>query len=248
MRNGMSQHGLTTTQEYRLRAVVSHYMAKCDGLDSHCSRCLATQRWGGSVTLMLVDAAFMSIGLNYFTAVVPAVASYEIAVEKGDVPGTLGQMANLSLDDVTPLWKNRRSWEMARGVAQALAATRTNSTGEDSQLLRHWAASTPLKDWETTPVGAVTGVGINTYQYLRMMGGVDTSMPDKIVRRVVIQILEEASVDLPTRADLDLVDTIDRIGHISGQRPIELTWMTWMVQSEGKTMRMDKYRDLLKRI
>ena len=137
---------------------------------------------------------------------------------------------------------------MARGVAQALAATRSDSTIDDNQLLRDWAASAPLQGWESTPVGAVKGVGINTYQYLRMMGGVDTSMPDKIVRRIVIQILEEAGVDLPTRGDLELIDSIDRIGRISGQRPIELTWMTWMVQSEGKTMRMDKYRDLLKRI
>jgi len=248
MRNGMSQHGLTKTQEYDLRAVVSHYMAKCYGLDSHCGRCLATKRWGGSVTLMLVDAAFMSIGLNYFTAVVPAVASYEMAMEKEDVPGTLSHMANLTLNDVTPLWKNRRSWEMARGVARALEATRLAPRADDRQVLRDWAASTPLQGWESTSVGAVKGVGINTYQYLRMMGGVDTSMPDKIVRRVVIQVLEEAGVDLPTRGDLELIDTIDRVGRITAQRPIELTWMTWMVQSEGKTMRMDKYRDLLKRI
>ena len=38
------------------------------------------------------------------------------------------------------------------------------------------------------------------------------------------------------------------IGRITGYRPIELCWMTWMIQSEGKTMRMEKYRDLLQRI
>lgn len=223
-------------------------MAMCDGLDSHCSRCLDTQRWGGSVTLMLVDAAFMSIGLNYFTAVVPAVAAYEAAMERGAVPRSIRNMASLSLDDVTPIWKNRRSWEMARGVAQALEATRSTSASDDRETLRDWAASAPLQGWMDTPVGRVKGVGISTYQYLRMMGGVDTSMPDKIVRRVVMKVLEEAGVELPTRGDLELIDTIDRISRISNQRPIELTWMTWMVQSEGKTMRMDKYRDLLKRI
>jgi hypothetical protein len=200
------------------------------------------------VTLMLVDAAFMSIGLNYFTAVVPAVAAYEAAMERGDVPGTISQLAGLSLDDVTPLWKNRRSWQMARGVAQYLDSTRAARSIADRQLLRDWAATTPLQEWRDTPIGTVKGVGISTYQYLRMMGGVDTSMPDKIVRRVVIQMLQEAGVDLPTRGDLELVHTIDQIGRISGQRPIELTWMTWMVQSEGKTMRMEKYRELLERI
>jgi len=244
----MSKQALTKTQESRLRDVVARYMAMCDGLDAHCSRCLATQRWGGSAPLMLVDAAFMSIGLNYFTAVVPGVAAYEEAMGRGKVPDTIDRLADLSLPDVTPLWKNRRSWEMARGVARALTEARCTPAVDDRTLLRDWAASAPLQDWRATAVGAVNGVGINTYQYLRMMGGVDTSMPDKIVRRVVIRILDEAAVDLPTMGDLELIHSIDEIGRVSGQRPIELTWMTWMVQSEGRTMRMDKYRDLLKRI
>jgi hypothetical protein len=34
-----------------------------------------------------------------------------------------------------------------------------------------------LKWWED-PVGSIKGVGLVTFQYLRMMGGVDTVMPD----------------------------------------------------------------------
>ena len=37
---------------------------------------LRTERWRGSVVLMVVDAAFTSIGLNYFTAVVPKVEEF----------------------------------------------------------------------------------------------------------------------------------------------------------------------------
>ena len=56
-----------------LREIVDSYMRKVSGLREHCDRCLRTERWGGSVVLMVVDAAFTSIGLNYFTAVVPKV-------------------------------------------------------------------------------------------------------------------------------------------------------------------------------
>jgi hypothetical protein len=31
-------------------------------------------------------------------------------------------------------------------------------------------------------------------------------------------------------------------------RPIELCWMTWMVQPEGKRMRMEKYSNTLSKI
>jgi hypothetical protein len=240
----MRQNEIGGTEALRLRRVVQGYMASCDGLQAHCTRCLATQRWGGSVTLMVVDAAFMSIGLNYFTAVVPAVAEYEVWMQEGRAPSTLEEMAKLSYDTLAPLWKNRRSWHLAREVAACLLRGDAN----DAHALRSWAATAPLEAWKQDPVGAIKGVGINTYQYLRMMGGVDTSMPDKIVRRVIAAIVLEAEVTLPTTDDIELIKTIDAISRISGYRPIELCWMTWMIQSEGKTMRMDKYRDLLQRI
>jgi len=239
---------MSCAEATRLQAVVHRYMAPCEGLRSHCERCLDSGRWGGSVVLMLVDGAFMSIGLNYFTAIVPAVARYEEWMNEGRAPSSLRELSVVSYEDVAPLWKNRRSWEMAKGVAMCLSSENESSRTADITALRTWAADAPLGAWQSDPVGMVKGVGINTYQYLRMMGGIDTSMPDKIVRRVIARIVNEAEVELPTRGDLELIDTIDVIGRETSHRPIELCWMTWMVQSEGKAMRMDKYRDLLKRI
>ena len=240
----MRQNEIGETGALRLRRGGEPRMTSCDGLQAHCTRRLNTQRWGGSVTLMVVDAAFMSIGLNYFTAVVPAVAEYEQWMREGQAPATLKQLAELSYDALAPLWKNRRSWHLAREVAACLVRYDAN----DTDALRSWASTAPLETWKQDPVGAVNGVGINTYQYLRMMGGVDTSMPDKIVRRVIASLVSEAGVVLPTDDDLALIQTIESIGRITGYRPIELCWMTWMIQSEGKTMRMEKYRDLLQRI
>jgi hypothetical protein len=240
----MSGRRTSEAESARIRAVVDRYMAQCDGLRAHCERCLASGRWGGSVVLMVVDAAFMSIGLNYFTSVVPAVARYEQQMHASAVPCNLSELSHVVYENAAPLWKNRRSWQMARDTATALLPY-----GEgDTAALRTWAAAAPLATWREDPIGAVSGVGINTYQYFRMMGGIDTSMPDKIVRRVIAAIVAEAHAGLPTAGDLELVDTIDRIAQMTGHRPIELCWMTWMVQSEGKTMRMDKYRELLQRI
>jgi len=240
----MSGNRVSETKAERIRAVVDRYMAQCDGLRAHCERCLASRRWGGSVVLMVIDGAFMSIGLNYFTSVVPAVARYEQQMHAGAVPNTLHELSRVVYDDVAPIWKNRRSWQMARDTAAALL----QYGADDTAALRTWADSAPLATWRQDPVGAVSGVGINTYQYFRMMGGIDTSMPDKIVRRVIAAIVTEAEAGLPTAGDLELIDTIGRLAALTGHRPIELCWMTWMVQSEGKTMRMDKYRELLQRI
>ena len=197
---------------------------------------------------MIVDAAFMSIGLNYFTAVVPGVAKYEQEMLAGRAPDSLSALSCVRYESVADIWKNRRSWEMAKGVAGCLSGHGAGTADSDAAALRAWAARTSLESWASDAVGMVKGVGINTYQYLRMMGGINTSMPDKIVRRVIARITEEAVLPLPTKGDLELVDTIALIGRVTGHQPIELCWMTWMIQPEGKTMRMDKYRDLLQRI
>ncbi|MFW6055788.1 MAG: hypothetical protein ACOC9B_00555 [Chloroflexota bacterium] len=196
------------------------------------------------MTLMIVDAAFMSIGLNYFISVVPAVATYEACMERGEVPQTLEDLSTISYDMVCGIWKNRRSWQVARSVAGQLV----NYSHDDRSALREWAAQAPVVGWESDPVGKVSGVGITTYQYLRMMGGIDTSMPDKIVRRVIAELLRDAQVELSVNRDLELIDTIDFIARETGHGAIDLCWMTWMVQSEGKLVRMEKYRELLQRI
>jgi len=59
-----------------LKKIVDSYMRKVSEIEEHCDRYLRTERLGGSVVLMVVEAAFTSIGLNYFTAVVPKVGEF----------------------------------------------------------------------------------------------------------------------------------------------------------------------------
>jgi len=33
-----------------------------------------------------------------------------------------------------------------------------------------------------------------------------------------------------------------------GYRPVELCWMTWLIQPEGKMIRMEKYSNVLSKI
>jgi len=69
------------------------------------------------VVLMVVDAAFTSIGLNYFTAVVPKVEEFsQKFVETGTVKN-LRALAEADLDVLRKVWRNSRSWVAAKGVA-----------------------------------------------------------------------------------------------------------------------------------
>ncbi len=231
-----------------LSRVLHEYMTRTTGLREHCARCLETRRWNGSVVLMVVDAGFTSIGLNYFTAVVPSVVSFEKDLLLNGEIRTLGDLSLIRPDQAQSVWKNRRSWQVVKDVAYYLDKLGIVEGLDDRGALRCWGAKSGLEGWQDDPIGRIKGVGITTFQYLRMMGGVDTAMPDKIVRRVIRQILEEARVDMPTGKDLDLVDTIGYMALVSGIRSIEICWMTWMIQPEGNMVRMEKYRELLGRI
>jgi hypothetical protein len=113
--------------------------------------------------------------------------------------------------------------------------------------LRKWAKTSRLEQWKDDPICRIKGVGLITFQYLRMMGGIDTVMPDKIVKRVINEILVKAGLK-PVKGDIEFIRKVEEIAKECGYRPIELCWMTWLVQPEGKLIRMDKYAGLLSKI
>jgi len=39
-----------------LKKTVDGYMQKVSGIEDYCTRCLNTERWNGSIVLMVVDA------------------------------------------------------------------------------------------------------------------------------------------------------------------------------------------------
>jgi hypothetical protein len=218
-------------------------MQKVIGLEEHCERCLKTERWQGSVVLMVVDAAFTSIGLNYFTAVVPKVEEFNKKfVENGRIRN-LKDLPGADINELRKVWKNKRSWIIAKEIAFYLS-----TLSEDDRLaLRTWARNAKLENWKEDPIGRIKGIGLITFQYLRMMGGIDTVMPDKIVKRVINEILVKAGLK-PVNDDMKFIKKVEKIASVCGYRPIELCWMTWLIQPEGKMIRMEKYSSILSKI
>lgn len=232
----------------RLAEVVDEYMGRTIGLEEFCDRCLKTGRYDGDVVLMVVDAAFDSIGLNYFNSVVPRVLEFEEKfVGGGDVCG-LKDLTEFPFEKVKDVWANERSWNVATSVAEHLDDLGGRKGLADRRALRDWAERASLGGWDENPIGKIHGVGLTTYQYLRMMGGIDTAMPDRIVRRVIGEILEKSGEEMSIEDDIEFVRTVDDIASRTGYRSIELCWMTWLIQSEGEKIKMGKYGDILDRI
>ena len=230
-----------------LKEAADSYMQQVPEVSDYIERCLRTERWDGNVVLMVVDAAFTSIGLNYFQSVVPKVEQFRQGFIE---PRRIRNVEDLVATDAAELekiWRNKRSWQMAKSVASYLAGIKKEKGFDDRQAFIYWAKNASLDNWEKDPVGIIKGVGINSYQYLRMMGGVDTVMPDKIVKRVIAEMLARANVEMPS-TDIEFVRFVERIAPQVGYKAIALCWMTWMIQSEAGMSRMEKYAALLHRI
>ena len=228
-----------------LKNIVDSYMRMVSGIEEYCSRCLKTERWGGSVLLMVVDAAFTSIGLNYFTVVVPKVEEFNRKFVECKNVRNLEELAKEDINELRGVWRNRRSWVTAKNIASYLSSS--FSEIDDKTALRSWAGKANLEKWKEDSIGKINGVGIVTFQYLRMMGGIDTVMPDKIVKKVINEILRKAGLE-PVNDDLEFVKKVEEIATICRCRPIDLCWMTWLIQPEGKKMRGEKYSNILSMI
>ncbi len=215
-------------------------MSKVPELREFCDRCLRTERYNGNVVLMVVDAAFVSIGVNYFNVIVPAVLRFgELISSK---VSNLSDFLNLPDEILFSVWKNRRSWGVAKDIAEYLSSI----SEDDRTAIRTWALNSSLDGWKEDGIGKIRGVGINTYQYLRMMGGIDTVMPDKIVKRYFRGLAEDFSLEIDLEDDLAFIRWVERLAKQIGYKAIELCWLTWFVQYDVK--RLNAYRELMKKI
>ncbi|MEM0101316.1 MAG: hypothetical protein QW522_03635, partial [Candidatus Methanomethyliaceae archaeon] len=209
-----------------LKQIFDDYIKKVDGLKELCDRCLKTERYGGNVVLMIVDASFVSIGLCYFTTVIPKVMEFKKNfVDNGKIV-KLSDLVNANMEELRSVWKNKRSWEVAKGISNYLSKISDN----DKEALRKWAMNSKLHDWKRDPIGSIKGIGLITYQYLRMMGGVDTVMPDRIVKKVINEIFKKAGLE-PIEDDLKFIIEVEKIAKELGYRAIELCWMTWFINT-----------------
>ncbi|MEM0482646.1 MAG: hypothetical protein QXM16_07175 [Nitrososphaerota archaeon] len=226
-----------------LRKRISRIISTLPYLKLACGRCLRTERWGGSVVLMVVDCALTASGLSYFDVVVPRVKLFaERFVENGQIVH-LRELSRLDIRRVQNIWRNTSSWRVAKNIASVL-----NRYGaDDREALRNWASQSSLQDWRRDPIGSIKGVGLVTYQYLRMMGGVDTLMPDRVVKRVVNRLLSDSGLK-PFEKDMEFIKGVTEICEKIGVRPTELCWMTWLIEGEEDKIRTLKDPELLLKI
>ncbi|MCE4608008.1 MAG: hypothetical protein F7B61_03505 [Caldisphaeraceae archaeon] len=227
----------------KLRKVIdAYYLTTNPLLKDFTERSLNSMRWKGIGLLMVLDAAFTSVGLNYFNIVVPAIIRFKESFYDIGKIRNFNQLLSYNKESLKYIWKNDRSWNVAFGIAKVL---RRYSGNDDREKLRSWARDSSLESFRDNGIGKVKGVGLVTYQYLRIMGGIDTIMPDKIVMRFIEKVIDEAGIKVHYRNIIDGIKKLEHLFKMVGVRPVEITWMSWLVDSELRKILSGVHKEIL---
>jgi hypothetical protein len=202
-------------------------------------RCLKGKRWGGNALLIVADAALDSTGLNYFQIVVPRVKRFLNHCLKKRQIHTFQDFLRLKSQDSTlrKIINNERVWRVAIGICKELNRIKQkNKLGNDFVALRFWAERADCEKWESDPIGRISGVGLVTFQYLRMQAGAKTAVPDRIIKRVVRQ-----DFGIEERDNLDFIKRMKLFSKETGYSEILLCWAIWLKEAGRKESSWEEF-------
>lgn len=210
-----------------LQECLDKYAADSD-YTAHAAKFLQLDRWtGDDPLLLLADAAGTTTGQNYFAQVKPSVEAFQAEfLDTGRIT-SFGELA--TLDQQNPALTEIFEAQRKRRVLIRGADVFANIDGEnDIDRLQQWARDADPTTYSEDPFGRIRGVGLRTFQYLRMIAGIDTVKPDIQVRRF-IEALAEATDNphLDASTDITVLESCQWISDKTDYRMIELDQMAW---------------------
>ena len=189
-------------------------------------KCLDGEIWDGNAILMVVDAALTSIGINYFKLVVPLVERFHDEYVKTGQFASFEDFAKLSPEDqrLRGIIDNRRSWSVAIKVCKELDNVRKkNNLLSDFDALKFWAEKANYEKWSEDKIGKIPGVGLVTFQYLRLQTGVNTTVPDRMIRRVA-----EKEFSIKAKDNIDFIKKMEEYSSKAGFSQTLFCWAAWL--------------------
>lgn len=192
---------------------------------------LEFDRWtGDDPRLLLADAAAASTGGDSASAR-PAVEAFRTTFLESDRVATFADLAAVGIDDpdlaaAFGAERNRRVLvEGARTMAE-------RPEDDDLAALRGWAATTDPYRYDEDRIGAISGVGPATFQYLRMLAGVDAVRPDEPTRALVTALAEETGAPIGTRTALHTLAACEWLAIVTDHRRIEIDRIAWWIGAD----------------
>ena len=193
------------------------------------NRCLEGKRWDGNAILIVVDTALTSIGVNYFNVVIPSVKKfYDKYVQTGEID-SFEDFSKLTADDnrLRNIINSQRSWNTAIELCRVLnQIRRENDLKSDFAALKFWAEKANYEKWNHDIIGKIHGVGLTTFQYLRLQAGIDTVVPDRMIRKEA-----EKKFAIKTKKQIEFIKKMEEFLSETNFSPTLFCWVVWLGKS-----------------
>lgn len=197
---------------------------------------LNMDRWiGDDPILLVIDAVATSTGMAYVNTR-KQVEEFDSRINSA---GTgLEDIAQMSVDDevLKDVFPFRRKREAIVDISKVIS----EMEGDGVDALRHWAENADPYEYEDDPVGEINGIGLRTFQFLRMVSGVDTVKPDVQVKKFLKEISAEydafeVEYDDPSDIrDIEALRLCERLATETKYSLIEIDQIAWWTFSEGE--------------
>ncbi|MFC6717087.1 hypothetical protein ACFQGT_06680 [Natrialbaceae archaeon GCM10025810] len=191
---------------------------------------LEFDRWtGDDPVLLLAEAAASTTGQSFLGGVKPTVERFrESFVDTGRVE-SVADLASIDRadDDLIDAFGARRKRHVLCELARVLAE---RPESDDLESIRSWAAEADPYRYEDDPVGAISGVGPSSFQFLRQLAGVDTVTPDPTVTRLLESLeaaLGEPTLERATDDDLRTIAACEWLAAVTDYRLLEIDRIAW---------------------
>ena len=185
--------------------------------------CKTGKRWDGNAVLIILDSCLDSTGLNYFTVVLPKVNYFREKYVKNKRITKCSDFSRIKENELISLFKNKRVWEAMKAICKVIS--KKDCKKGDMEALKEWAKKADPFKFKEDEIGRIKGVGISTFQYLRIQSGIDTIMPDKVIMRWITNNFKAI------KTPYDCISEGQKISKRYGISQTELCWSIWIKES-----------------
>lgn len=198
---------------------------------------LDLDRWtGDDPVLLLAEAAASTTGQRFATGIRPSVERFRDAFVDTGRADTIADVAALD-PEANALVEAFGAQRKRHVLVEAATVLDDRPEDDDLAALQGWAAEADVYAYDADPIGAISGVGPSSFQYLRMLAGVDTAKPDPEVARLVEAIADEVDspyLDPSTSEPLRTLASVEWLAATTDYRAIELDRLAWWTYTEDE--------------
>lgn len=187
---------------------------------------------GDDPLLLLAEAAASTTGQRYRSGIEPTVERFREAFVSTGRVRTLRDVGALAVDD-EELIEAFGAQRKRRVLCESARVLTERSESDDMAALRAWASSADPYHYRDDPIGAISGVGPASFQYLRMLAGIDTAKPDPQVTRFVDTLSSELDTPyLDATEPLRAIASCEWLSMGTDYRAIEIDQLAWWIDAD----------------